>query len=62
MVCVTKAHEEDGDAAHASAGTRWGGGMSALSCVRTVIAVGLVGPGRPLREKAAVSVSREGRV
>jgi hypothetical protein len=60
--CVTKAHEEGGDAAHASTGTRRGGGMSASSCVATVVVVGLVGPGRPSREKAGISVSREGRV
>src|SRR5216683_8456571 len=36
--------------------------MSASSCVHTIVTVGLVGPGRPSREKAAVSVSREGRV
>ncbi len=57
-----KAHEEDGDTVHASAGTRQGGGMSASSCIHTIIAVRLVGPGRPSREKAAVLVSREGRV
>jgi len=59
---VTKAHKEDGDMVHASAGTRQGGGMSALLCICTIIVVRLVGPGRPSREKVVVSVSREGRV
>ena len=62
MVCVTKAHKEDGDAVYASAGTRQGGGRSALLCITTIITVRLVGPRRPLREKAGVSISREGRV
>jgi hypothetical protein len=62
MVCVTKAYKENGDAVHASAGTRQSGGMSASLCIATVIIVRLVGPRRPLREKAGVSISREGRV
>jgi len=57
-----KAHEEDSNAAHASARTRWGGGMSVSSCITIIIVVRLVGPGRPSREKVAVSISREGRV
>jgi hypothetical protein len=62
MQCVTKAHKEGSDVAHASTGTRWGGGMSASLCIATVVVVVLVGPGRPSREKAGVSISREGRV
>jgi hypothetical protein len=62
MVCVTKAHEEDGDIVHISARTRQGGGMSASLCIATIITVRLVEPRRPLREKAGVSISRESRV
>jgi len=57
-----KAHEEDSDAAHVSARTRWGGGMLASLCVCTIVTVRLVGPGRPPRENVAVLASREGRV
>ena len=59
---MTKAHEESSNAVHASAGTRWGGGMLASLCIATIDAVRLVGPGRPLREKVGVSISREDRV
>ncbi len=57
-----KAYKEDSDVAHASAGIRWDGGMSALSCITIVVIVRLVGPERPLREKVVMFVSREGRV
>ena len=52
---VRAAREERGDAARAGARTRGGGGMSASSRL-------VVEPGGPSRERAAVCVSKEGRV
>jgi hypothetical protein len=52
---VHAAREEHGDAVRAGARTRGGGGMSVSSRL-------VVGPGGPSRERAAVCVSKEGRV
>jgi hypothetical protein len=52
---VHAACEEHGDAVCAGARTRGGGGMSVS--LRLV-----VGPGGPLRERAAMCISKEGRV